>query len=156
MIRRTVLAICFLLSACASGAPVIEEVVVSGAGFTAVQGETSLVVRTFVRDVSGERLEVPGAECEVTSSLYETRVTTPSRLVLPNFGPQSPDLNVFCRADDLSGSARRSIQTYARGAYYGPYYGYPGVYGPWGGGGWGVYGQGYVVSSYRDVAVELR
>ncbi len=152
--RHLAPAAALLLAACAAGAPVTRQVVVSGAGFSAVQGESALVVRTATRDAGGALTEVIGAECAVVTSLYETRLVTPARLVVPNFGPQSPELNLDCRSGDLRGAAGRAIRTYARGGYYGPYVGYPGAFAPWGP--WGWAGPAYVVSSYPDVVVELR
>lgn len=142
------------LAGCASGVPVERQVVVPGGKFTAVQGEAALTVRTILPDDGGE---VVGAACAVTSSLYNATLTTPSRLIVPNFGPQSPELFFDCRAGDLAGTARIQIATYWRdgawAGYPGPYYGGP--YG-WGGGpyGWG-WGAGYPVSEYPDVRVVM-
>lgn len=150
------LATAALLAGCATGVPVERSVVVSGARFEAVQGEADLIVRTFLPPEAGERREVLGAVCDVRSSLYEARLVTPSRLVVPNFGPQSPELSFACRAGDLSGTAQRDVVTH----WNQPpgYWGYPGAFGPWGWGGWGGWGYGpaYPVSGYPDVAVVLR
>jgi hypothetical protein len=146
------------LGACAGGVPVQQEVIVSGARFADIQGEARLTVRSYVEDADGARNEVLGAQCEVASSLYTARLVTPARLVVPNFGPQSPELLFECRAADLAGSARRSITTtwqYPPAYLATPYplaYGPPGVFG-WGGAAW--YGPGYPVSRYRDVFVRL-
>jgi hypothetical protein len=147
------------LAACATGVPVQREVVVSGARFQAVQGEARLTVRTFLPDAPEGRREVLGAHCDVVSSLYSTQLVTPARLVVPNFGPQSPELAFACRAGELSGSARVSIFTRWEDYPWGPPAGpwgwgpYPG-WGMWGGWGWG--GPAFPVSEYPDVAVELR
>lgn len=148
-----------LLAGCATGVPVEREYVVAGDRFANVQGEARLVVRSFVEEADGAH-EVLGATCQVTSSLYDTVVTTPARLVVPNFGAQSPELAFACAAGALSGAARRDISTswrYAPGGY-GPPWGYPGM-GVYGGLGWG-YGWGrtpaYPVSDYRNVNVMLR
>jgi hypothetical protein len=141
------------LAGCASGVPVEREVVVSGSRFVAVQGEAELLVRTFLPRSADERLEVLGARCQVVSSLYSAELITPSRLVLPNFGPQSPELNFSCNADGKSGQARARIIT--------RWYDYPGAWGwgppgAFGWGGWGWAGPAYPVSEYPDVAIELR
>lgn len=155
--RMTGMLLALALAACSTGQPVTRQVVVSGAQFEGVRGEADLVVRTWLAGAE-ERSEVLGAECDVRSSLYAARLVTPSRLVLPNFGPQSPELEITCRAADLSGSARAAIATYWRypPGYYppvGPYpYGFPG----YGWGGWGWPAPAYPVSEYRDVGVELR
>ena len=149
-----------LLAGCASGVPVERDYVVPGAGFANVQGEARLVLRSFVEEADG-RHEVLGATCEVTSSLYAITVTTPARLVLPNFGPQSPELAIACRAGELAGSARRGIVTtwqyppgggrgWGPGWGPGPWWGMPGWRDDW----WG--GPAIPVSRYPNVGVVLR
>jgi len=143
-----------------------QEVIVPAGGFTGIQGEARLTVRTFVEDVAGTRNEVLGAECDVITSLYTARLVTPARLLVPNFGPQSPELRFDCRAADLTGTARRRVTTtwqYPPGYLATPYplaYGPPGTYGwgatgafGWGGAGW--YGPAYPISRYPDVFVRL-
>jgi hypothetical protein len=157
MVQGRWLVLVALLGGCATGVPVERSVVVSGARFQAVQGEADLVVRTFVEDAAGERGEVLGAVCQVRTSLYDAELTTPSRLVLPNFGPQSPELEFTCRAGELTGAARRDIitrwnQPPGYWGYPGPFYGGP--WGPWGP--WGAWGPAFPVSEYPDVAVRLR
>ena len=150
--RALVAASALLLAGCASGVPVERQTVVPGAGFQAVQGEASLVVRTFLPPVEGARQEVLGARCAVVSSLYRAELVTPSRLLVPNFGPQSPEITFDCRAGALAGSGTVRIATYWRDA---PGFGGYGFYRPWGP--WGWYGgAGYPVSQYPDVAIELR
>ena len=90
------------------------------------------------------------------SSLYSAEIVTPSRLVVPNFGPQSPEITVDCTAGELAGSGTARIWTRWDDApgYWGGYPGY-GLYGPWGP--WGWYGgPGVPVSDYRDLAVVMR
>jgi hypothetical protein len=162
MARLVSLVLLIGLAGCATGVPVEQSVVVPGGRFDSVRGEANLVVRTFLPDEGDQRREVLGAICDVTTSLYSTRLTTPSRLVLPNFGPQSPVLGITCRAEDLTGSVQQPIVTrwrYPPGypARYplGPYYfGYPGMAWGWGWDpGWGA---AYPVSDYPDVRVVLR
>lgn len=145
-------AVLLSLAACAGGVPVERQVVVSGSRFEAVRGEAGLTVRTFLEDA---RSEVVGAECEVVSSLYSARLVTPSRLLVPNFGPQSPELTATCRAGALSGVGTVSILTRWQSPP-GAWWGYPGgLYGPWGYGGYG-YGPGYPISDYPDLRVIMR
>ena len=146
-----------MLGACATGVPVERQVVVPGSRFAAVSGEAAFIVRSFLPDQSGERREVVGARCEAVSSLYRTELVTPARLVVPNFGPQSPEIAVACTAGDLSGSATARIRTFWREPP--GYWGYPGA-GPYGfyrpfGWGWSG-GAGYPVSDYPDLAVPMR
>jgi hypothetical protein len=89
--------------------------------------------------------------------------------VVPNFGPQSPELAFDCTAGELAGSARRDIVTTWQSAYgYGGYGGYgPYGFGGLGYGGFGPYGFGgpgfgwwgapsIPISRYPNVAVPLR
>ena len=151
--RRVVAAAALMVSACASGVPVERQTVVSGSRFDAVQGEAAFVVRTFLPEEAGERREVIGARCEVVSSLYTAALVTPSRLVVPNFGPQSPEIGVDCTADELTGSGTARIVTQWREAP--GYWGSPwGLYRPYA---WGWYrGAGYPVSDYPDLVVVMR
>lgn len=146
-----------------TGLPLRETVAVPAGQFEAVQGQAELVVRAFVEDDAGLRREVSGADCDVRSILFATRVKTPGRLVFPSFGPQSPTLEIACRAGELSGKAEQAVVgEWIRmpGAWPGPGpwpYGYAGWGGPWGGpwgaGGWS--GPSYVAFVYPDVAVRL-
>ena len=164
--RAAVLAAIPLLAACATGVPVERQVVVPGDRFVAVQGEAGLFVRTFLPPEGRDRREVVGADCRIVSSIYTTEVVTPSRLVVPNFGPQSPELVATCRAGDLTGTGRTRIITRWQPSPWGwgypgpgPWgFGYPGP-GPWGWGspvGWGWYEPSYPVSDYPDLIVTMR
>lgn len=157
--RGTVLAVGLLaLAACAGGVPLERQVVVPGGRFDAVRGEADLVVRTFLANEGNERREVVGAVCDVVSSLYTVRLVTPSRLVVPNFGPQSPELTATCRADDLHGAGRVRIVT--RWQQPPGLWGYPAGPYPYAGLGWGWgygwYEPGYPVSNYPNLHVTLR
>jgi hypothetical protein len=154
--RKVVLAALGLaLAGCAGGVPVSRQVVVPGGQFQAVQGEAGLLVRTFVEDPAGERREVVGARCDIVSSLYQASVVTPSRLVVPNFGAQSPVLTADCRADKLAGSG--SVRIITRWQQPPGYWGYPGWWGPWGmASPWGWDGPGFPISEYPDLIVTLR
>jgi hypothetical protein len=153
-----------LLATCTTSQPIDREVVVSGARFDSVRGETMTNVRTFIEAPDGQIRELAGAMCSVTSSLYSTELITPARLVLPSFGAQSPELVVSCSAGDLSGTTRVAVSTQWR--YPPGYYGYPavGIYGGTGGlggaalgwGGWGYGAAAYPISQYPDVRLNLR
>ncbi len=161
MRRALLAAVGAALAGCASGVPVERQVVVPGGQFQAVQGEAGLLVRSFVEDPPGERREVLGANCEVVSSLYHASLVTPSRLVVPNFGAQSPVLTATCHAGKLSGSG--SVRIITRWQQQPGYWGYPGWGGGpwggpwgWGGGPWGWGGPGFPVSDYPNLLVMLR
>lgn len=158
MTRVPLLAFPLLVAACATGAPVSRQVVVPGGEFRAVQGEARFVVRSFLPSEGDERREVIGARCQVVTSLYRADLVTPAQVVVPNFGPQSPEVTVSCRTPDAAGSGSTHIVTrwqQAPGFWGDPFWGGPwgGPWGPgWGPGGWG---PSYPVSSYPDVAVIL-
>lgn len=154
------------LGGCAAGGlPLRETVAVPAGRFEAVQGQAEVVVRSFITDEAGQTRELGGASCEVTSILFSTRLQTPGRVVFPGFGPQSPTLDIDCRAGELAGSAEVAVEgQWVRmpGAWPGPGpwpYGYGGWGGPWGGpwagGAWGG-GPSYVTFVYPDVNVPLR
>lgn len=158
--RRALVLAVGALAGCATGVPVERQVVVAGGNFANVQGEADFVVRTFLEPVGDERREVLGARCQAVSSLYTAELVTPARLVVPNFGPQSPEIDVSCTADGLTGTGRATIVTTWNQApgYWGPPYGV-GPYPYWGGGwgwgpGWG--GPAIPVSNYRELNVVLR
>jgi hypothetical protein len=158
-VRALLLAALPVLAACATGVPVQRQVVVPGDRFVAVQGEAGLFVRTFLPPEGRDRREVVGADCRIVSSLYSTELVTPSRLVVPNFGPQSPELVATCTAGELSGTGRTRIITRWQQSPWG--WGYPGPAGPWDPWGWGMPGWGwyepsYPVSDYPDLIVTLR
>jgi hypothetical protein len=160
MITRALpIAFGLMLAGCASGVPVERQVVVPGDRFDSVRGEAALFVRTYV-EAAGERRELAGARCDVVTSLYRTELVSPSRLVVPNFGPQSPELGITCRAGERSGSETVRILTRwnepPRYWGYPPgYWGWPGVFPP-GPFDWGWYGPGYPVSDYPNARVLLR
>jgi hypothetical protein len=159
MTPRALLAVA-LLAGCATGVPVERQVVVSGDRFTAVQGEAAFFVRSFLADeIEGERREVVGATCHVASSLDAADLVTPARLVVPNFGPQSPEIAVSWTAGDWSGAGvARIVTSWDQppgywGGMAGPYW--PGGFYPgWDGGWWA--GPGVPVSRYPDLRVILR
>jgi hypothetical protein len=160
-VRLLLAALC--LAGCARGVPVENEASVSGARFEAVQGEARLVVRTFLPVEGNSRREVLGARCDLRTSLYSLSFTTPVRLKLPNFGPQSPELDIACSAREWTGRARVAIRTdwdYPPGGYGYAGYGYHGPLGYSGGpyGGWGWPGPRPAVprSYYPDVNLMLR
>lgn len=160
----SVLLLPLLLAACATGgAPIARQVVVPGAQFRAVQGETQFVVRSFLPPAGNQRQEVVGARCDLVTSLFRTALVTPARVVVPNFGPQSPEITVACRTPESAGRGSTRIFTRWRqppGMWGDPYFGpYGGPWGPGWGPGWGWYGPGYgpgyMISDYPNLDVTL-
>jgi hypothetical protein len=167
MPRSSLAAVALLLAGCASGVPVERQTVVPGGRFSNVSGEARFIVRTALEDAAGgPRREVVGASCTALSSLFKAEFVSPSRLVVPNFGPQSPEITVSCSAGGLQGSATTKILTRWDGPPYYP--GWSPGWGPawapgwgpgWGadwGAGWGWPAPGYPVSEYPDLLVTLR
>lgn len=155
------LALAVSLAGCAaSGLPPKTVAVPAQAG---AQGQAETVIRAFLPGPGDDRREVGGAECEVSTILFRTRVVTPARLVFPSYGAQSPTLVVACRAGDLSGQAEQEVLTrWVRppggGAWGGGWGPGPWGPGPWGWGGmgpWGWNGPAYPTFVYPDVAVML-
>lgn len=160
MRRALLLVLPTALAACASGVPVTRQVVVPAGHFEAVQGEARFVVRTFLPPEGDTRREVTGAACTLRTSLYQVDFVTPAQVVVPNFGPQSPEIAVTCRTPDAEGRAASRIFT--RWQQPPGYWGDP-IYGPWAGPwgpGWGPWGwgggPGYPISSYPNLGVTLR
>jgi hypothetical protein len=155
------LALAGALAGCAaSGLPATTVAVPAQAG---AQGQAETVIRAFLPGPGDDRREVGGAECEVNTILFRTRVVTPARLVFPSYGAQSPTLVIACRAGDLSGQAEQAVVTrWVRppgGGAWGAWGGGWGA-GPWGWGGmgpgpWGWSGPSYPTFVYPDVAVIL-
>lgn len=148
------------LAGCASqGLPLRSTVGVPAQPGMAAQGQAEVIVRTFVSRGPETRAEVGGATCRVESILFKAELKTPGRLVFPGFGPQSPTLEVTCRAGELTGKATQGVVTRwvsAPGAWPGPGPWGPGPWGPWGYGGWGGWsGPSYPSFVYPDVAVVL-
>jgi hypothetical protein len=143
------------LAGCAGGVlPLNQTVMVPSDQYAGVIGEARTVVRTFTFADDGQRLEVGGATCDVTSILFAARLVTPAPLIVPNFGPQSPTLEFDCRAGELHGTAQQAIVTRWISDPS------PWGYGPWGwgpgwgwGGPWG--GGSYPIFDYPNVNVIL-
>lgn len=149
-----------LAGCAASGLPATTVAVPAQPG---AQGQAETVIRAFLPGPGDDRREVGGAECEVSTILFRTRVVTPARLVFPSYGAQSPTLVIACRAGELSGQADQSVVTrWVRppggGAWGGGWGPGPWGPGPWGWGGmgpWGWNGPSYPTFVYPDVAVIL-
>ena len=113
--------------------------------------EAALALRSFVASPDGWQ-EVTGATCTVTGGDYfQSRVTTPVRLVLPDLGPDAPPLRADCETATARGAA-----------IVAPYFPWPPdtlasppARASWGGGWW--YGfQRSGPMRYPDLAVGLR
>ena len=113
---------------------------------------TGLAVRAFVPGADGGWQEVTGARCQVTAGeFYRAELVTPVRLVLPDLGPDAPDLIAVCGTGAVTGSAAVA-----------PVFGWPEETRPdavrrfaWGGGWWWGY-QRTGPMAYPDLAVAMR
>ena len=125
-------------------------------------GETQVVVRTVA---AGSGAETTGVACVAESPWSRASFASPARVLLPDFGPQSPPVSVTCRSGAGSGSAVARPQA----AWEGGLGGWPAVgmsvgtgtnsgvgvgVGWWGGGGAGASG-GTPVVRYPDVRVVM-
>ena len=133
------------------------------------RGETQLVVRAVSADAPGR--EFPGAVCEAISPYFASRFTAPARLLIPDYGSQSPEVTVSCEARGASGRATVAPQaSYSGGGFGAPAVGISvGTGGGWngwdgdgvgvglswwGGGGGGGYGEPLV--RYPALRVPMR
>jgi hypothetical protein len=159
-----------------------EPVAVSprqGGTVPATRTFSEVQVRAFLTDETGARREVGGAECSLEAPSYQARFASPGRVLVPVPRSGAPAIEVACRANGLSGGARRGVvrDWGARGWDYGPWY--DPFWGPrwpgdpfWGaprsgvsvglavgdpGWGWGPpWPRGRVAPFYPDVEVDLR
>ena len=133
-------------------------------------GETDLVVRAVAVDAPGR--EIPGAVCDAVSPYFVSRFPAPARLLIPEYGSQTPAVTVTCEGGGSSGRATAAPQaTYSGGGFGGPVVGISvGTGGGWngwdadgvgmglswwGGGGYG-YGYGEPVVRYPALSVPMR
>lgn len=151
-----------LLAGCAErGLPLGPPVTVPAPA--GAQGQAQVVIRAFLPGPGGDRREVGGAICEVSSILFRTRAVTPAKVVFPSYGAQSPTLQVDCAAGAARGQAVQPVRTewvsppgagpWGPGPWGGPWG--PGWGGAWGPGPWGWNGPSYPVFIYPDVSVVL-
>ena len=152
-------ALALLLAGCAEMAPpgttTVRVEPRSDAEPPLARGETQLVVRAVSADAPGR--ELPGAVCDAVSPYFASRFTAPARLLIPEYGSQTPEVTVSCEAGGASGSATAAPQaSYSGGGFGGPAVGISvgtgggwngwdgdgvGVGLSWWGGGGGVYGE---------------
>ncbi len=108
--RRLMLGLAFGLAAC-SGAPngggappvAIRAQPTKGVAQPAASGEASLVVRAVSPQAPGQ--EIAGATCSARSPYFTASFTPPTRLLVPDFGPQAPSISIACEAGGARGSA---------------------------------------------------
>jgi hypothetical protein len=150
------------LAGCApAGLPLEPTVLVPAPAGAVAQGQAEVLVRAFVAAPGGDRREVGGAACALSSILFTTTLRTPARVRVPSYGPQSPTLVAACRAGELSGAAEQRIVTRwvrAPGAWPGPGPWGPPYGGPWGWGGWSGWGwdaPSFPVFVYPPLEVSL-
>jgi hypothetical protein len=126
------------------------------------RGETQLVVRAVAAGAPAGQ-ELQGARCVADAAYFRAEFASPARVLLPDFGAESPAVTVTCRSGTASGSAVAAPQA----AWQGGLGGWPAVgvsvgtgnssgvgvgLGWWGGGGVGAAG-GTPVVRYPEVRV---
>jgi hypothetical protein len=67
--------------------------------------DLGLAIRTLVVQPDGTQAEVAGATCLVTAGPFSARLTSPARLVIPDLGPDAPDVRADCASGALVGAA---------------------------------------------------
>ena len=107
---RRVLLATLLLAACvpAPGATPFATVrpqPIPGATPPPARGETRLDVVAVSHDAEGRETELTGAACEARSPYFAADFTAPARLLIPDFGPNSPQVDVTCRSGSAVGRA---------------------------------------------------
>ena len=165
-------ALALLLAGCAEMAPpgttTVRVEPRSDAEPPLARGETQLVVRAVSADAPGR--EFPGAVCDAISPYFASRFTAPARLLIPEYGSQTPEVTVSCEAGGASGRATVAPQaSYSGGGFGGPAVGISvgtgggwngwdgdgvGVGLSWWGGGGGGYGEPLV--RYPALRVPMR
>lgn len=107
------LALILPLAACAggvsgggSGLPETQMTQATGDIVPPARGYLGVPVRSFVSDPEAASgwLEVSGARCAMSAGAYRASLVTPGRLVLPDLGPDAPDIRADCALGEASGS----------------------------------------------------
>jgi hypothetical protein len=138
-------AVALLLAGCAEMAPpgttTVRVEPRSDAEPPLARGETQLVVRAVSAHAPGR--EFPGAICDANSPYFASRFTAPARLLIPDYGSQTPEIMVSCEANGASGRATVAPQaSYSGGGFGAPAVGISvgtgGGWNGWGGDGVGV------------------
>ena len=116
-------ALALLLAGCAEmarpGTTTVRVEPRSDAELPLARGETQLEVRAVSADAPGR--EFPGAVCDAISPYFASRFTAPARLLIPEYGSQTPEVTVSCEAGGASGRATVAPQaSYTGGSFGGP------------------------------------
>lgn len=68
------------------------------------RGQLTVPVRTQGKTSDGSFGELAGIPCTVDAGVYKASFLSPTNLIVPNYGPNSPAIFVRCVINDLSGS----------------------------------------------------
>ena len=68
------------------------------------RGETQLVVRAVPAGAAGQ--ELTGAACVASSAYFRAEFASPARILVPDFGAESPPMTVTCRSGHGLGDRR--------------------------------------------------
>ena len=80
---------------------------------------TQLVVRAVAADAPGR--DIPGAICDAVSPYFASRFAAPARLLIPEYGSQTPAVTATCEGGGASGRATVAPQaSYSGGGFGGP------------------------------------
>jgi hypothetical protein len=69
------------------------------------RGQETVVIRASGIAPDGQRKELTGVPCTVDAGVYAARFSTPSNVIVPDYGPNSPAIFVRCTLGKQSGSA---------------------------------------------------
>ncbi len=136
-----IVSVLFALAGCAGGNPLVDDGLpevqmrnTTGDVVAPARKYLAVPARSFQAGADGTWLEVTGAQCSVTSGVYQATLTTPARLVLPDLGPDAQPITAACSTGTLSGrdqvapeypwpaegeASAASRVSYGRGWWYG-------------------------------------
>ena len=70
----------------------------------AFRGQETLAIRATGAGSNGQRKELSGVPCTLDAGVYSAAFTTPAKLIVPDYGPNSPAIFIRCTHEDQSGS----------------------------------------------------
>jgi hypothetical protein len=144
---------CVAPGAAPPGVGTVSATRTAGVQAPLASGETQIVVRAVPAGAPDQELH--GAQCVAESPWFRSEFASPARVLVPDYGTQSPPVTVTCRSGTATGSAVAQPQA----AWSGGLGGWPavgvsvgtgdssgvGVGFGWWGGGVGTYGGAPVV-----------
>jgi hypothetical protein len=78
---------------------------VPGVAVPLARGEARLDVVAITYDAQGRQIPITGATCDARSPYFTADFTPPARLLFPDLGLSSPEIDVTCRSGEAVGRA---------------------------------------------------